>query len=65
MALTAAGEESVMPAPHPPEFRRKAIDLARRPVATVARVAKALGMPDGRIHPLLNLRRFAIKQARS
>ena len=54
-----------MPAPHPPEFRRKAIDLARRPVATVARVARALGMPDGRIHPLLNLRRFAIKQARS
>lgn len=33
-----------MPAPHPPEFRRRAIDLARQPGASVAQVAKELGI---------------------
>jgi transposase-like protein len=38
-----------MPAPHPPEFRRRAIDLARQPgasVAKVAKVAKELGISE-------------------
>jgi transposase len=35
-----------MPAPHPPEFRRRAIDLARQPGASVAQVAKNLGISE-------------------
>lgn len=35
-----------MPAPHPPEFRRRAVDLARRPGASVAKVAKELGISE-------------------
>jgi transposase-like protein len=35
-----------MPAPHPLEFRRRAIDLARQPGASVARVAKDLGISE-------------------
>ncbi|GAA4382334.1 transposase [Nocardioides caricicola] len=35
-----------MPAPHPPEFRRRAIDLARQPGASVAQVAKDLGISE-------------------
>ena len=35
-----------MPAPHPPEFRRRAVDLTRRPGASVARVAKDLGISE-------------------
>ena len=35
-----------MPAPHPPEFRRRAIDLARQPGASVAKVAKELGVSE-------------------
>lgn len=35
-----------MPAPHPPEFRRRAIDLARQPGASVAKVAKELGISE-------------------
>ena len=35
-----------MPAPHPPELRRRAIDLARQPGASVARVAKDLGISE-------------------
>jgi transposase len=35
-----------MPAPHPPEFRRRAIDLARQPGASVARVAQDLGISE-------------------
>lgn len=35
-----------MPAPHPPEFRRRAVDLARQPGASVARVAKDLGISE-------------------
>jgi transposase len=35
-----------MPAPHPPEFRRRAVDLARLPDASVARVAKDLGISE-------------------
>ena len=35
------GEECWMPIPHPPEFRRRAVELARRreqPIAQVARI---------------------------
>lgn len=35
-----------MPAPHPPEFRRRAIELARQPGASVAKVAKELGISE-------------------
>ncbi|GAA4363851.1 transposase [Nocardioides caricicola] len=35
-----------MPAPHPPEFRRRALDLARQPGASVAQVAKDLGISE-------------------
>ena len=35
-----------MPAPHPPEFRRRAVDLARQPGVSVARVAKELGISE-------------------
>jgi transposase-like protein len=35
-----------MPAPHPPEFRRRAIDLARQPGARVAQVAKDQGISE-------------------
>ena len=35
-----------MPAPHPPEFRRRALDLARLPGASVAQVAKDLGISE-------------------
>lgn len=35
-----------MPAPHPPEFRRRAVDLARQPDASVAKVAKELGISE-------------------
>jgi transposase-like protein len=40
------GEESWMPAPHPPEFRRRAVELARRREQPVARVAKDLGISE-------------------
>ncbi|MDP9821158.1 transposase [Nocardioides massiliensis] len=32
-----------MPAPHPPEFRRRAIELAPQPGASVRQVARDLG----------------------
>lgn len=35
-----------MPAPHPPEFRRRAVDLARRRDQPVAQVAKDLGISE-------------------
>lgn len=35
-----------MPAPHPPEFRRRAVELARQPGASVARIAKDLGISE-------------------
>lgn len=35
-----------MPAPHPSELRRRAVDLARQPGASVARVAKDLGISE-------------------
>ena len=35
-----------MPAPHPPEFRRRAIELARQPGGSVAKVARELGISE-------------------
>lgn len=36
----------MMPAPHPPEFRRRAVDLTRQPGASVAKIAKDLGISE-------------------
>jgi transposase-like protein len=33
-----------MPAPHPPEFRQRAVELARLKEQPIARVAKSLGI---------------------
>lgn len=35
-----------MPAPHPPEFRQRAVDLARSKVKTVAEIAKDLSIAE-------------------
>ncbi len=35
-----------MPAPHPPEFRRRAVELTRQPGASVAKIAKDLGISE-------------------
>ena len=35
-----------MPAPHPPEFRRRAVELARLREKPVAEIAKDLGISD-------------------
>jgi transposase len=35
-----------MPAPHPPEFRHRAVELARQGTAPVARIAKDLGISE-------------------
>ena len=37
---------SVMPAPHPPEFRQRAVRLAREGTTPVARIAKDPGIDD-------------------
>jgi transposase len=37
---------SFVPAPHPPEFRRRAVDLARAGEQTVAVIAKDLGISE-------------------
>ena len=35
-----------MPAPHPPEFRQRAIELAREGAKPIARIAKDLGISE-------------------
>jgi transposase len=35
-----------MPAPHPPEFRQRAVQLAREGTAPVAKIAKDLGISE-------------------
>jgi transposase-like protein len=37
---------SVMPPPHPPEFRKRAVDLAREGTTPIAKLAKDLGISD-------------------
>lgn len=36
-----------MPAPHPPEFRRRAVELARERAKPIAQIAKDLGISEG------------------
>lgn len=35
-----------MPAPHPPEFRQRAVELARQGITPVSKIAKDLGISD-------------------
>ena len=35
-----------MPAPHPPEFRQRAVELARQGATPVSKIAKDLGISD-------------------
>ena len=35
-----------MPAPHPPEFRQRAVDLARSEVRSIAAIAKELSISE-------------------
>jgi transposase len=35
-----------MPAPHPPEFRQRAVELARQKERPVAQIAKGLGISE-------------------
>ena len=35
-----------MPAPHPPEFRQRAVELARQGTAPVSKIAKDLGISE-------------------
>jgi transposase len=35
-----------MPAPHPPEFRQRAVELARQGAAPIAKIAKDLGISE-------------------
>jgi transposase-like protein len=37
---------SAMPPPHPPEFRQRAVELARRGTTPVSKIAKDLGISD-------------------
>lgn len=46
VAMISAVRVSLMPARHPPEFRRRAIELARAPGASVARVVRDLGISE-------------------
>jgi transposase len=36
-----------MPAPHPPEFRARAVELARERAKPIAQIAKDLGISEG------------------
>ena len=35
-----------MPAPHPPEFRQRAVELARQGTTPVSKIARDVGMSD-------------------
>jgi transposase len=43
---SVAWKDVLMPAPHPPEFRRRAVELAREGVKPVGRLAKDLGISE-------------------
>jgi transposase len=43
---TAIREDVLMPTPHPPEFRQRAVELARQGAKPVARIAKDLGISE-------------------
>jgi transposase len=42
--MISSGEGSWMPAPKSPEFRRRAVELARRREQPIAEIAKDLGL---------------------
>ena len=44
-----------MPAPHPAEFRRRAVELARQEGASVAQVAKDLGVSESGLRRWMSL----------
>lgn len=39
-----------MPRPYPPEFRRRAVELARLRAQPIARIAEELGIADATLH---------------
>ena len=43
-----------MPAPHPPEFRARAVELARERAKPIAQIAKDLGISEGCLRNRLN-----------
>ena len=42
----ATGKDASVPAPHPPEFRRRAVELARQKAKPVAELAKELQISE-------------------
>jgi transposase-like protein len=42
----ATGKDASVPAPHPPEFRRRAVELARQKTKPVAELAKELRISE-------------------
>jgi transposase-like protein len=44
--MIALGEESWMPAPHPPEFRKRAVELGRLREKPIREIAKDLGISE-------------------
>jgi transposase len=44
--MIASREESWMPAPHPPEFRKRAVELARLREKPIREIAKDLGISE-------------------
>jgi transposase len=42
----ATGKDASVPAPHPPEFRRRAVELARQKTKTVAKLEKELRISE-------------------
>jgi transposase len=42
----ATGKDATVPAPHPPEFRRRAVELARQKSKPVAELAKELRISE-------------------
>jgi transposase-like protein len=43
---SAAWKDVLVPAPHPPEFRQRAVELARQGAKPVAQIAKDLGISE-------------------
>jgi transposase len=44
--MIVSGEESAMPAPKDPEFRRRAVELARLREKPIAQIARELGIAE-------------------
>jgi transposase len=43
---SAIWKDVLMPAPHPPEFRQRAVELARQGIKPIAQIAKDLGISE-------------------